>query len=577
MPPRILTYELQQQYEALRALLQRALWLAERCADFEATQILRARLTNLQSPALLVIVGEVKTGKSSFINALVQEEVCDVAPGPCTTRIQELVYGPERSLTNLGPSWERVSLPKDVLREATIVDTPGTNSIIQNHQAITENYIPQSDLVVFVFSAVNPHTKSAWELLKLISGNWHRKMVFVLQQSDRASAQELATNREHVVQYARERQVYDPPIFTLSAKLEREGRLDSGFHDFRNYLRSAIEGGEVWRMKVEGSYETVRSVVTKLLTNLRTEKDILARERLFYETLVTKVEAREKQAGPIKQVIVQKLTSAYDKLARNAENSFSEQLGIGRTLGDVFSFVRGRRAVPWLTEAKARFREAARRQLEREARRVANDLLSEMETTIAELAKSMSERDERPRENVPLPERGDRLRIVDGLRSRLQRVAVNEPAMSASADESKREISRFAVAGGALALLGIIILIMSSALWLSLVAAAFVATGVILLVTGLFRRRVEMVREFQEKLDDSCREFQARLEPEVSQVVEAMFFNIRQALAESLFRLNLRASQIDAPAQEAWEIGERAAELLLNFQRGVVPRVSNFG
>ncbi|MFL6569566.1 MAG: dynamin family protein, partial [Chthoniobacterales bacterium] len=158
MPPRILTYELQQQYEALRALLQRALWLAERCADFEATQILRARLTNLQSPALLVIVGEVKTGKSSFINALVQEEVCDVAPGPCTTRIQELVYGPERSLTNLGPSWERVSLPKDVLREATIVDTPGTNSIIQNHQAITENYIPQSDLVVFVFSAVNPHT-----------------------------------------------------------------------------------------------------------------------------------------------------------------------------------------------------------------------------------------------------------------------------------------------------------------------------------------------------------------------------------------------------------------------------------
>ena len=276
-------------------------------------------------------------------------------------------------------------------------------------------------------------------------------------------------------------------------------------------------------------------------------------------------------------MIVQKLTSAYDKLARNAENSFSEQLGIGRTLGDVFSFVRGRRAVPWLTEAKARFREAARRQLEREARRVANDLLSEMETTIAELAKSMSERDERPRENVPLPERGDRLRIVDGLRSRLQRVAVNEPAMSASADESKREISRFAVAGGALALLGIIILIMSSALWVSLVAAAFVATGVILLVTGLFRRRVEMVREFQEKLDDSCREFQARLEPEVSQVVEAMFFNIRQALAESLFRLNLRASQIDAPAQEAWEIGERAAELLLNFQRGVVPRVSNFG
>ena len=68
-----------------------------------------------------------------------------------------------------------------------MVVTRGTNSIMRDHQTITENYIPQSDLVVYVFSAVNPHTKSAWELLTLISKQWHRKVVFVLQQADRAS------------------------------------------------------------------------------------------------------------------------------------------------------------------------------------------------------------------------------------------------------------------------------------------------------------------------------------------------------------------------------------------------------
>jgi len=93
---RILSPELMQQFETLRNLLQRALWLAERCADIESTQILRARLTNLQAAALLVVVGEVKAGKSSFINALLREDVCEVAPGPCTVRIQELIYGPER-------------------------------------------------------------------------------------------------------------------------------------------------------------------------------------------------------------------------------------------------------------------------------------------------------------------------------------------------------------------------------------------------------------------------------------------------------------------------------------------------
>src|SRR5213595_2362675 len=210
---RILSPELKEQFDTLRNLLQRALWLAERCADIETVQILRARLTNLQAAALLVIVGEVKAGKSSFINALLRENVCEVAPGPCTVRIQELIHGAEYSVKTLGDHWQRVSLPKEVLREITMVDTPGTNSIVRDHQTITENYIPQSDLVVFIFSAVNPHTKSAWELLTLISKQWHRKVVFVLQQADRASHRELTTNLEHVKQYARDRQVEDPHVF----------------------------------------------------------------------------------------------------------------------------------------------------------------------------------------------------------------------------------------------------------------------------------------------------------------------------------------------------------------------------
>ena len=104
----ILSVELKQQFDTLRNLLQRSLWLAERCADIEATQILRTRLTNLQAAALLVIVGEVKAGKSSFINALLREDVCEVAPGPCTVRIQELVYGAERKVETLGEAWQRV-------------------------------------------------------------------------------------------------------------------------------------------------------------------------------------------------------------------------------------------------------------------------------------------------------------------------------------------------------------------------------------------------------------------------------------------------------------------------------------
>ncbi|MEY2489368.1 MAG: hypothetical protein QOC70_1310, partial [Verrucomicrobiota bacterium] len=302
--PRILSPELKKQFETLRDHLQRALWLAERCADDEATQILRVRLANLQAAALIVIVGEVKAGKSSFINALIREDVCEVAPGPCTAGIRELVYGGERKTVELNQYCERVFLPTEVLREVTMVDTPGTNSIIQNHETITENYIPQSDLVVFVFSAANPHTKSAWELLTLIRKEWHRKMVFVLQQADRASQDELIINREHVAQYARDRQVENPTVFTLSANREMSGIAESGFSEFRSYLQSAIACGEVWRMKVEGSYQTLRSVMTKLLAHLRREKEAIEDERAFYQDLVRKVEAHEATAYSLKLAIV---------------------------------------------------------------------------------------------------------------------------------------------------------------------------------------------------------------------------------------------------------------------------------
>ena len=155
MITRVLSQKLTEQYELLRGALQRSVSLAERCSDSNASKVLCDRLSQLQSAALFVIVGEVKAGKSSFVNALLGDTICEVDPKPCTLSIQELAYGPERTKINLGANWERLFLPKDVLKEITIVDTPGTNSTIRDHQTITENYIHQCDLVIFVLSATN--------------------------------------------------------------------------------------------------------------------------------------------------------------------------------------------------------------------------------------------------------------------------------------------------------------------------------------------------------------------------------------------------------------------------------------
>jgi ribosome biogenesis GTPase A len=568
---RILSPELKRQFETLRSLLQRALWLAERCADIEASQILRARLTNLQAAALLVIVGEVKAGKSSFINALLREDVCEVAPGPCTVRIQELVYGADRRVETLGDAWQRVSLPREVLREITIVDTPGTNSIVKDHQTITENYIPQSDLVVFVFSAVNPHTKSAWELLTLIKKEWHRKIVFVLQQSDRASQNELITNLEHVRQYARERQVESPSVFMVSAKRERDGIPEQAFAEFRNFIQQTIAGGEAWRIKVEGSYQTIRSVMTRLLTHLRKEKIAVDEERAFYQGLLCQVDAREEKAKGLKQLIVDKLAATYTTLARQSEDEFAKGLRVTRLLRRAVPFLRDKNTEAWLEDLRSGFEKSARREIKTEAAHVSMDLFNEMRTMMEDLTQSIARRQERIRADVSFPKAVDQLGTLQKLQTQLDGVRIDENILRNKVAET-RDVRKLTLAGSLLAILGLVIAALSPILWLDITGSIFLGTGIFLVVVGLFWRRNTVMKDFRQRLGDSQQHFRARLDEEFGEIFDRLFYEVRQALTESLFRLDLQAS-FNAPLlEETFQIGEAASDMVIVSQRLRVPQ-----
>lgn len=47
-------------------------------------------------------------------------------------------------------------LPAELLRDLNIVDTPGTNVILERQQRLTEEYVPRADMVLFTMSAGEP-------------------------------------------------------------------------------------------------------------------------------------------------------------------------------------------------------------------------------------------------------------------------------------------------------------------------------------------------------------------------------------------------------------------------------------
>lgn len=72
-------------------------------------------------------------------------------------------------------------LPANLLREMNVVDTPGTNVILDRQQRLTEEYVPRADLVLFVMSADRPFTESEVNFLKYIR-QWGKKVIFLVNK-----------------------------------------------------------------------------------------------------------------------------------------------------------------------------------------------------------------------------------------------------------------------------------------------------------------------------------------------------------------------------------------------------------
>jgi hypothetical protein len=319
-------------------------------------------------------------------------------------------------------------------------------------------------------------------------------------------------------------------------------------------------------MKVEGSYQTIRSVMTRLLAHLRTEKTAVDDERAFYQGLLCQVDAREEKARGLKLLIVDKLAATYDSLARQSEDEFAKGLRVGSLMRRALPFLRDKNTDAWLHDLKTRFEKSARKEMKAEAAQVSADLFNEMRTMMEELTQSIARRQERIRADVLLPKAADQLGTLQRLQVKLDGMRVDDNILHGKAAETT-DVRKLAVAGTLLAGLGVVIAALSPILWLDITGGIFLATGIFLVAVGLFWRRTSVMKDFKQRLGDSQQQFRERLEIEFGEIFERLFYDVRQALTESLFRLDLQAS-FNAPLlEETFQIGEAASDMVIVSQR----------
>lgn len=280
-------------------------------------------------PYMFVIVGEVKAGKSSFVNALLNagRDICAVAPQPMTDTIQQILYAETEEVIVVNPYLKKIMLPVDILRDIAIVDTPGTNSIVEKHQEITERFIPASDLVIFVFEAKNPYRQSAWDFFDFIHRDWHKKIIFILQQKDLLSPEDLAINERGLYDYAIKKGLAQPVIFATSAKAEQDGRYDqSGFSQVRDYIRTHVTGGRGAALKLRNNLNTSRNILERIRTDLDTRAEQFAADTAFRDDIYQTLDNQENKSNHHVKQLIENLLNGYDRITKSIGDELSDGL-----------------------------------------------------------------------------------------------------------------------------------------------------------------------------------------------------------------------------------------------------------
>ena len=303
--------ELRAREQDLLQRLREALAAFESDVNTEDLRHLEQASAQLDQLFLLVIAGEFNSGKSSFINALLGEQVLPEGVTPTTDRINLLRWGPSVSESAREAYLLERTHPAEVLRELNIVDTPGTNAVVRRHEELTRDFVPRSDLVLFVTSADRPFTESERQFLEQIRA-WGKKIILIINKADIfGTTGELEQVTSFVADNATALLGRAPEIFPVSARQAQQARAGGGA-DAALWQQSGFDRVEEYLLRTLNQEERVRlKLLNPLNVGLRlagTYKEA-AFERL--KLLADDVEAIDN--------IDRQITSFHDEMVRGLE------------------------------------------------------------------------------------------------------------------------------------------------------------------------------------------------------------------------------------------------------------------
>ena len=179
-------------------------------------------IDTLNEPPLIAVIGQFSSGKSTFLNALLGQDILPSGLTPVTAKAVRLKFAKmpllsvkfingnesllaSSDLAELNKLGEQVSgmtlyAPSEILKEINFIDTPGLNSLRDADTKETKNTLKKVSGAIWLSLANNAAKASELESIKEILKANDLKAICLINQKDKLSEDEL----ENLLKHARQ-------------------------------------------------------------------------------------------------------------------------------------------------------------------------------------------------------------------------------------------------------------------------------------------------------------------------------------------------------------------------------------
>jgi hypothetical protein len=399
-------------------------------------------------------------------------------------------------------------------------------------------------LIVFVFPAKAPYTKTAWDLLSFVKDEWKRKVIFVLQQAD-LEPDHLAIQKESVRSFALQRGVSSPLVFATSAKWESEGKQGiAGFEDMRTFIRNKVTGGKHLYEKLESQIAAAAAICAlaeKFLDSARTR---LESDTALQRRIEGRLGCGTDRCSKEIEALANRLVEKYESIATEFKAEFREGLNISAVFKMLLPGTKS--AKHWVNDIQKRFEEKLNKKLGQITVQEAELFSRDLKCLLKEILNDL-ETISKPGETFGTIERMEnrRANAVESVKSKLTDLTQNLDDLTKGLADPTGTIPQGVVIGTGLALIGAIIMKCTALAILDITGGTLTAIGLSVAGFMLLWRRRQVIQEFEMGLERGKEEFHSEIKEKLSSEFRGIYNEVRNAFQPFFDDITLRQKELE--------------------------------